>query len=182
MRRTRQEATLHGWIKALPTDVIRVRPVLSVGLAGALLASGEFEGVEARLLDAEGWLSPDDAGSANRRTEMVVANDEEFQRLPAAIQLYRAAGAHRARRRARHSCACPAGTRSVSSGRPPPSGGGIGHVGNRLLDNRQTSRQATARGRNVSQGSTAPATLPTRSVARSAWPTSGAYKVVSVTR
>ena len=92
MRRARQEATLHGWIKSLPADVIRVRPVLSVGLAGALLASGEFEGVEARLQDAEGWLSPT-TGSGEPGAEMVVANDEEFQRLPAAIQLYRAAGA-----------------------------------------------------------------------------------------
>jgi LuxR family maltose regulon positive regulatory protein len=93
MRRIRQEATLHGWLKALPADVIRVRPVLSVGLAGALLAVGEFEGVEARLQDAEGLLQANGAGPAGQRSEMVVANDQEFQRLPAAIELYRAAGA-----------------------------------------------------------------------------------------
>jgi LuxR family transcriptional regulator, maltose regulon positive regulatory protein len=93
MRRIRQEATLHGWLQALPADVIRVRPVLSVGLAGALLAVGEFEGVEARLRDAEGLLQPNGAGPANPASEMVVANEEEFERLPAAIALYRAAGA-----------------------------------------------------------------------------------------
>ena len=93
MRRIRQEATLHGWLKALPADVIRVRPVLSVGLAGALLSVGEFEGVEARLQDAEGLLQGNGAGPANRPAEIVVANEEEFQRLPAAIALYRAAGA-----------------------------------------------------------------------------------------
>jgi LuxR family maltose regulon positive regulatory protein len=93
MRRIRQEAALHGWLKALPADVIRVRPVLSVGLAGALLAVGEFEGVEARLQDAEGLLQGNGVGPANRPAEIVVANEEEFQRLPAAIALYRAAGA-----------------------------------------------------------------------------------------
>ena len=56
MRRTRQEATVRGWLEALPDEVVRVRPVLSVGFAGALLAGGEFEGVEARLRDAERWL------------------------------------------------------------------------------------------------------------------------------
>ena len=56
MRRDRQEATLRGWLEALPDELVRVRPVLSVGFAGALLASGELEGVEARLRDAERWL------------------------------------------------------------------------------------------------------------------------------
>ena len=93
MRRSRQEAALHGWLKALPDEVVRVRPVLSVGLAGALLAVGEFEGVEARLRDAErclgattgtGTESPAPAG------EMAV-DDEEFRRLPAGIELYRSA-------------------------------------------------------------------------------------------
>ena len=93
MRRDRQEAILHGWMKSLPAEVIRVRPVLSAGLAGALLASGEFEGVEARLQDAERWLQSADTGPASRASEMVVANEEEFERLPAAIELYRAASA-----------------------------------------------------------------------------------------
>ena len=56
MRRSRQEATVRGWLEVLPDEVVRVRPVLSVGFAGALLAGGELEGVEARLRDAERWL------------------------------------------------------------------------------------------------------------------------------
>ena len=44
MRRGRQEATLRGWVEALPDDLIRARPVLSVNYAGALLLSGELEG------------------------------------------------------------------------------------------------------------------------------------------
>src|SRR5947199_8822846 len=56
MLRSRQEATLLGWLKALPDELVHVRPVLSAGYAGALLVSGELEGVEARLRDAERWL------------------------------------------------------------------------------------------------------------------------------
>jgi LuxR family maltose regulon positive regulatory protein len=91
MRRSRQEAALRGWLKTLPDEVVRVRPVLSVGLAGALLAVGEFEGVEERLRDAErclGATTGTGAGSPAPSAEMAV-NDEEFRRLPAAIELYR---------------------------------------------------------------------------------------------
>jgi LuxR family maltose regulon positive regulatory protein len=56
MRRSRQEAAVLGWLELLPDEVVRVRPVLSVGFAGALLAGGEYEAVEARLRDAERWL------------------------------------------------------------------------------------------------------------------------------
>ncbi len=94
MRRTRQETAMRGWLKALPDEVFRLRPVLSVGFAGALLAGGELEGVETRLRDAERWL---DSTAGNRKgphappAEMVVVDDEEFRRLPAEIELYRAA-------------------------------------------------------------------------------------------
>jgi LuxR family transcriptional regulator, maltose regulon positive regulatory protein len=94
MLRSRQEAAVLGWLELLPDEVIRVRPVLSVGFAGALLAGGEFEGVEARLRDAAHWL--DEAtdirqGSHAPAAEMVVVDDAEFRRLPAEIELYRAA-------------------------------------------------------------------------------------------
>ena len=82
MRRSRQEATLLGWLKALPDELVRARPVLSVAYAWALLASGELEGVEARLRDAERWLDT----TADRRerpeapsAEMVVVDEEEFR-------------------------------------------------------------------------------------------------------
>ena len=42
MRRSRQEATLLGWLKALPDELFHFRPVLSVAYAWALLASGEL--------------------------------------------------------------------------------------------------------------------------------------------
>ena len=96
MRRSRQETAVLGWLELLPDEVVRVRPVLSVGFAGALLAGGEFEDVEARLRDAERWL---DGASGIRQeshapaAEMVVVDDAEFRRLPAEIELYRAAQA-----------------------------------------------------------------------------------------
>ena len=94
MRKTRQEATVHGWLKVLPDEVVWVRPMLSFAMAGALLETGELEGVEARLRDAERWLGEETAtsrGSPALPTEMVVANEEEYRRLPGAIELYRSA-------------------------------------------------------------------------------------------
>ena len=62
--------------------------------AGALLARGELEGVEERLRDAERWLDAPTAlhdGPQAPPAEMVVADEEEYRRLPAAIEVYRAA-------------------------------------------------------------------------------------------
>jgi LuxR family maltose regulon positive regulatory protein len=93
MRRTRQEATARGWLEAIPDEVIRLRPVLSVHFAWALLSVGEFGEVESRLRDAERWLDTQadvHAGSPARPAGMVVVDEEEYRRLPAAIELYRA--------------------------------------------------------------------------------------------
>ena len=92
MSRSRQEATLLGWLRALPNEVVRARPVLSVTYAHLLLDSGELDGVEARLQDAEWWLDI----SADSRAQpdapaaaMVVVDDVTFRRLPGAIALAR---------------------------------------------------------------------------------------------
>jgi LuxR family maltose regulon positive regulatory protein len=93
MRKTRQEGTVHSWLKALPDEVVRARPMLSFAVAGALLTGGEPGEVEARLRDAERWLTPAAAGTGSpaRAAEMVVADEDEYRRLPGAIELYRAA-------------------------------------------------------------------------------------------
>jgi LuxR family transcriptional regulator, maltose regulon positive regulatory protein len=90
MRRSRQETTLLGWLKALPEELLHCRPVLGVAYAHVLLASGKFEGVEDRLLSAERWLE----ATADRRArpdapaaEMVVVDEEEFRRLPGTIAI-----------------------------------------------------------------------------------------------
>jgi LuxR family maltose regulon positive regulatory protein len=92
MLRSRRENALLDWLQALPHELIRVRPVLSVGYASALLSTGKVEGVEDRLRDAESWL--DSLATAHKgpgaRAEMVVVDDVAFQRLPGAIAVYRA--------------------------------------------------------------------------------------------
>ena len=45
LRPTRQEAMVRRWLEELPDDVVRVRPVLSVTFAGALLMTDEIEGL-----------------------------------------------------------------------------------------------------------------------------------------
>ncbi len=96
MRRTRQEKTLGRWIGSLPDAQLGVRPVLSVGYVGALMANGEFADVEPRLRDAERWLEPASDRADDRRATsdpMIVVDQAEFRRLPSAIALYRAAQA-----------------------------------------------------------------------------------------
>ena len=107
MRRNRQGATVTelGWLKELPNELVRFRPVLSVAYAFALFGGGEPGGVETRLRDAERWLNPQDpadqedsAAGINARPEsqaagMVVVDEEEFRRLPGMIALLRAAQA-----------------------------------------------------------------------------------------
>ncbi|MCJ7512098.1 MAG: tetratricopeptide repeat protein [Anaerolineales bacterium] len=78
-----QSSTWLGWVKALPDGLIRIRPVLSLGYAWALLDGGELEASEARLHDAECWLdTPTD--------KMVVVDKEQFRSLPASIATARA--------------------------------------------------------------------------------------------
>ena len=102
MLRSRQEAALLGWFRALPDELVHFRPVLSAGYASALLSSGEIEGVEARLRDAERWLeafdtrdTPDMKVDRRARSDatvpaMIVVDEEEFRLLPGAIAISRA--------------------------------------------------------------------------------------------
>ncbi len=88
------------WARGLPEESVQVRPVLSVWYAHALLGSGDLEGAETRLADAERWLEP--AEAARRRVDrsetpveprhspgMVVVDEEQFRLLPASIGIAR---------------------------------------------------------------------------------------------
>ena len=96
LRRARQEATMRPWFEVLPDHLFEVRPVLSVGYVGTLMAHGEVADIEALLQGAERWLEPT-SGKGEDQTiapgPMVVADEAEFQRLPSAVALYRAAQA-----------------------------------------------------------------------------------------
>lgn len=93
MRKSRQDAMLFGWLKALPDLLLQARPVLSVAFAHSLLAGGKLEGVEERLRDAERWL---DATAEMRErpgapmASMVVVDHEAFRILPGTIAIARA--------------------------------------------------------------------------------------------
>lgn len=93
LRRSRQETAMLKWLKALPDELIRCRPVLSVWYAGALLAGGELDAAPDRLRDAEQWLETTaDPGERQQvhPSGMVVVDEEEFRRLPSVIAVYRA--------------------------------------------------------------------------------------------
>ena len=87
LRRDRREATMRGWLEALPAEVLRVRPVLSNALAGARMSTGVFEGVE-ELLDA----TERSIGSigAEPSTSVRFVDGEEYRRLPGDIAVHRA--------------------------------------------------------------------------------------------
>jgi LuxR family maltose regulon positive regulatory protein len=89
LRRDRREATMRVWLESLPDDVLRARPVLCNSLAGALMSTGTFEGVEPLLGDTERWLESD-AGSTETPAGMVVVDQDEFDRLPAHVAVHRA--------------------------------------------------------------------------------------------
>ena len=94
LRRDRREATLRSWLKVIPDELVRVRPVLNIGFVGALVAGGELTGIEDRLQDAERWL--DRGGGSGTESEaasgeMVVRDLEELPRLQGTIEMYRAA-------------------------------------------------------------------------------------------
>jgi LuxR family maltose regulon positive regulatory protein len=99
---SRQDAMVLGWFRALPDQVVQMRPVLSADYAHALLANGELDAVEARLRDAERWMdqsvdTPDipadlgaRPGSQGLAAGMIVVDEEAFRRLPGTIALARA--------------------------------------------------------------------------------------------
>jgi LuxR family transcriptional regulator, maltose regulon positive regulatory protein len=85
---SRRSARLLEWIRSIPDDLVRTRPVLSTYYAFALLGVGELEVAEARLRDAE--RRPDGAASGApgaASAPMVVADEEELQSLPGMIAL-----------------------------------------------------------------------------------------------
>jgi LuxR family maltose regulon positive regulatory protein len=88
-----QSAVWLDWVKELPDDLIRNRPVLSTQYAWALIDRGNPEIAEARLQNAERWLDTNKARSTQREdiaTEMVITDATLFQSLPAMIALARA--------------------------------------------------------------------------------------------
>jgi LuxR family maltose regulon positive regulatory protein len=79
MEESFQTAAWLGWVKKLPEDVIRVRPVLCTMLGQAFANAGKPEPSELRLQDAERCLD-----------DSAIANEAQLKTLPAMIALARA--------------------------------------------------------------------------------------------
>jgi len=82
MRQFRRELTLRRWLDAIPRAIVAARPVLAVGYAGTILSANEVDDVHELLDGAERRVKDGDA---------IVVDEREFRRLPAAIELFRAA-------------------------------------------------------------------------------------------
>ena len=89
LRRRRRDATFSAWVMAIPSDVRRARPVLTVALAGIRLNQGHTDGVQELLADAEAALRDEADASSGRG--IVVANEAQFRRLSADIAVFRTA-------------------------------------------------------------------------------------------
>lgn len=83
LRRDRREHDIVTWIAQLPAEVLDRRPVLGVGLIGALMASNKFATIEERLDEVEQLLT-------RPASDLVVVDHGELERLPAALEVYRA--------------------------------------------------------------------------------------------
>jgi LuxR family transcriptional regulator, maltose regulon positive regulatory protein len=89
MRQYRHEPTMRRWMDSIPREIVARRPALAVGYAGTILSANEVEGV-AKLLDgAERQIEA--TGERSATEGAVVLDATEFKRLPAMIELYRAA-------------------------------------------------------------------------------------------
>ena len=91
LQRDRQEATIAAWLAVIPDEVVQTRPVLAFGFIAALMASGQFTGVEERIHDLEQHLptkgSDDQASGPTPGT--IVVDRNTWDRLPAAVELHR---------------------------------------------------------------------------------------------
>ncbi|MDQ0820990.1 LuxR family maltose regulon positive regulatory protein [Arthrobacter sp. V4I6] len=91
MRRTRQDAMVLGWLRALPDEVVRTRPVLSVFCAWRMLVSGDLEAAESWLRIAEQGLEAlAGGGEVPRDPAQASVREQELHTLPSIIAMYRA--------------------------------------------------------------------------------------------
>jgi LuxR family transcriptional regulator, maltose regulon positive regulatory protein len=92
MARERREAELARWVRSIPEDVLRNRPVLGVTFAGALTLTSDFDTVGQRLSDIERSLrSEDGTWPVKPPPDVIVIDHDTYRSLPARIAMYRAA-------------------------------------------------------------------------------------------
>jgi len=91
MRQRREDRTMREWLRALPEDVVRHRPLLAMHLAWARLSEGDLDGLDRWLDVAEtalrsGPTPPPSTGPVHARE----ARDQDLATLPAMVEVYRA--------------------------------------------------------------------------------------------
>jgi ATP/maltotriose-dependent transcriptional regulator MalT len=95
LRKHRHDRTLREWLRALPDDVVRGRPLLVAFLAWTRLSEGDLDGAQVWLDEAErAWeaVRPEATTSIpDSLAEAARARNEELRTLPATIAAYRAA-------------------------------------------------------------------------------------------
>ncbi len=92
MRRERRETELRRWVRALPDEVVRVRPVLGMAFVGVLAQASRFDTVEQRLGDVERAVRPDGGvWPVQPPPGLVVVDEEGYRSVPAGLEVYRAA-------------------------------------------------------------------------------------------
>ena len=95
LRKHRHDRTLREWLRALPDDVIRGRPLLVAFLAWTRLSEGDLDGAQVWLDDAERALEAVRPEAMTRipgsLAEAARARNEELRTLPATMAAYRAA-------------------------------------------------------------------------------------------
>ena len=82
-----------GWVKDLPDEVTRVRPILSLSYAYALLNAGKLEAAESRLIDTERLLDVSDGMSERLESssaKITIVDKEQFRSLPFSLVSARA--------------------------------------------------------------------------------------------
>lgn len=88
-----QSAAWLKWVRALPDELIRLRPVLIMGCAWAFLNDGELEAGQARLREVEHWLEISSGNSQEPvalSAGMAVVDEVQFRSLPASVAIARA--------------------------------------------------------------------------------------------
>jgi LuxR family maltose regulon positive regulatory protein len=92
MQQQRREPELACWVRAIPEDVLQLRPVLALAFVGALAQVSDFATIDERLTAIERSLRPDgDAFPEQPPDGLVVVDESGYRALPAGIQTYRAA-------------------------------------------------------------------------------------------
>ncbi|MFN8196360.1 MAG: LuxR C-terminal-related transcriptional regulator [Nocardioidaceae bacterium] len=94
MRSRRQDRILREWLRALPDEVLRARPLLAAQAAWVRLSEGELDAVGPWLDHAEGALAGSPAVADPRPdgglADAARAREEGLRTLPAWIAIYRA--------------------------------------------------------------------------------------------